>query len=57
MAQPYDCGRKMALNGQIKTINGGFKSCSILPNTGNDELSASEKERFINNGISKYIEF
>ncbi len=24
---------------------------------GNDELKASEKERFINNGISKYIEF
>jgi hypothetical protein len=22
MAQPYDCGRKMALNEQIKTIDG-----------------------------------
>jgi hypothetical protein len=35
----------------------GFESCSILLDMGNDELSASEKERFISNGISKDIEF
>ncbi len=57
MAQPYDYGRKVALNGQIKTTDGGFESCSISPDMGNDELRASEKERFINSGISKYIEF
>ncbi len=27
------------------------------PIWGNDELRANEKERFISNGISKYIEF
>jgi len=45
MAQPYDYGRKVALNGQIKTTDGGFESCSISPDMGNDELRASEKER------------
>jgi hypothetical protein len=41
----------------LKLLVGVLNPVPFCPIWGNDELRACEKERFISNGISKYIEF